>query len=193
MQRICIAIVLTTLLALLSTGCAMLAQPDWSENYALEGECDVEQLSDGSMYTTGETHMPEYIRGQRADDSRFSDAILTFKEPKTIKKIVIRRRPEDSVAVDINVLAMINGDWKMVKQARGEIKDDINIMVSTTTDKLKIRAQRATRTAKGKSGIARSAGGGSGRGRRTQVERVLREPLRFAEIEIYGLKPKEES
>jgi hypothetical protein len=173
---------------------SVFGDPEWSENYALEGESDIEQLNDGSMYTTGKTHPPEYVRGKKTDDSRFTDAIITFKEPKDVRKIVLRRRSEDSVAVDIDVVVMADGEWQTIKEVRGEIDDDIVVRVKTVTDKLRIRVQRATRTAKGKTAIAKSAGGGTrGRGRTAAVERLLREPVTLAEIEVYGLKSKEES
>lgn len=190
MRRVSVVIVLATLLALFAAGCAMLKQPEWSENYALEGECTVEQMNDGSMYSSGKTLPPVYVRGQKPDDSRFNNAIITFKEPKAIKKIALRRRPDDTVPADVNVEAMVDGNWKVVKEVRGAIKEDINIQVSVVTDKIKIRAQRATRTSEGKTGFAASSATG-GRGQRSQIERVLREPVKFAEIEIYGLKGKE--
>jgi len=198
MQRVFVAIVLVSSLALLVAGCsamkAIFGEPEWSENYALEGECDIEQLNDGSMYTTAETHPPEYVRGEQMDDSRFSDAIITFKEPKDVRKIVLRRRPEDSVPVDVDVVIMVDGEWQTIKEVRGEVGDSIDIRLKTVADKLRIRVQRATRTAKGKAAIAKSSGGGTiGRGRAAELERLLREPVTLAEIEVYGLKAQEES
>lgn len=198
MQRVFAAIVLVPLLVLLAAGCSLmksaLGEPEWSENYALDGECDVPQLNDGSMYTTGETHPPEYVRGQQMDDSRFSDAIITFKEPKDVRKIVLRRRSDDAVPVDIDIVVMADDEWKTIKEVRGEVGDDVDVRVKTVTDKLRIRVQRATRTAKGKVAITKSSGGGTrGRGRAAELERLLREPVTLAEIEVYGLKVEGES
>ena len=194
MQRISVAGVLFPLLIVFAAGCgtisSMLAEPEWSENYALEAESNVPQLVDGSMYSRGDAKPAEHIRGRRADDSRYTDIILTFKEPKDIKRIVLRRRPEDSTAVDVNVFAMVNDEWKQVHDlTRGEVDDDIKISLRTTTNKLKIRVQRASRTAKGKSSVTSGTNRG-GRTSRTQIESILREPIKFAEVEIYGLKPK---
>jgi len=192
MRLISVSIVLVALLGLFLAGCgglsSMLAEPEWSENYALEAECDVPEMNDGSMYTKGETHPPEYVRGQPVDDSRFSDVIVTFKEPKDIRKIILRRREDYAVAVDVNIMAMSNDKWELVKEMRGVVDNDVNIMVRTVTDKLKIRAQMATRTAKGKSGVAKAQNVTS----RTEVSRILREPIKIGEIEIYGLRPKSE-
>jgi hypothetical protein len=198
MQRFVVFTVLLSLLALFAAGCAVmksaLAEPEWSKNYALEGECDIPQLNDGSMYTTGKTHPPEYVRGERPDDSRFSDAIITFKEPKDIRKIVIRRRPEDSVPLDVDIVVMKDDEWQTVKEARGEIGDDVDVRLKIVADKLRIRIQRATRTDKGKAAIAKSSGGGTrGRGRQAELERLLRQPVKLAEIEVYGLKSEEEA
>lgn len=194
MQRFLTAVVLLPLLAVFAAGCgsisSALKEPEWSKNYALEGECDVEQLNDGSMYTTGKTHPAEYVRGGQTDDSRFTDAIITFKTPVDIRRIVVRRRSEDSVPVDLDILVITNGEWETIKEVRGEIKDDIEIRIKAAADKFKIRAQRATRTSKGKAAVAKSTSGG-GRARSAAVERVLREPLTFAEIEMYGLKEAE--
>jgi len=200
MQRIFVAITLVSLLVISAVGCSsmssMLSEPDWSENYVLEAECDLPELNDGSMYTTAKMHPPEYIKGERPDDSRFSDAIVTLKEPKDIRKIVLRRRSEDVAAVDVDILIMKNGDWKEVKQVRGEIGvdsergNDIDISLKVVADKIRIRAQRATRTSKGKMAI--SSTDSSGR-RGAQMERILREPIKLAEIEMYGLKIQEGS
>ena len=75
MQRISVAGVLFPLLIVFVAGCgsmsSMLAEPEWSENYALEAESSVPELIDGSMYSRGESKPAEHIRGQRADDFRF--------------------------------------------------------------------------------------------------------------------------
>jgi len=85
---------------------------------------------------------------------------------------------------------MKNDEWKMIHDlTRGEMDDDLKISVRTNTDKLKIRVQRASRTSKGKSSVT-SGTSRSGRSSRTQVETILREPIKFAEVEVYGLKPK---
>ena len=196
MQRVFVAITLVSLLVISAVGCSsmssMLSEPEWSENYVLKGECDLPELNDGSMYTTAKMHPPEYIKGERADDSRFSDAIVTLKEPKDIRRIVLRRRSEDVAAVDIDILVMEGDDWKEVKQVRGEVGidsergNDIDIRLKVVADKIRIRAQRATRTAKGKSAV--SSAGTSGGRRGAQMERVLREPIKLAEIEMYGIK-----
>ena len=198
MQRFVVVTVIVSLLALFAAGCASmksaLAEPEWSRNYALEGECDIPQLNDGSMYTTGNTHPPEYVRGEQADDSRFSDAIVTFKEPKDIRKIVLRRRSEDSIPLDVDIVVIKNDEWQTVKEVRGEVGDDVDIRLKVVADKVRIRIQRATRTAKGKAAIAKSSGGGTrGRGRQAELERLLREPVKLAEIEVYGLKSEEEA
>jgi len=192
MQRIFAAIFLTTLLFVIASGCSMLADPGYSENYAIKAKCDIPEMIDGSIRTAGKMQRPEYVRGQPPDDSRYNDAIITIKEPKDIRKIIVRRRPDEVIALDINVFAMIDDEWKIIKQVRGADKQDINILVRTVTDKIKIRAQRASRTAKGKSGIAQAARGQRGGGRRQDMSRLLREPVLIAEIEIYGLKPKVE-
>lgn len=194
MQRISVAGVLFPLLIMFATGCgsisSILAEPEWSENYALEAESNVPELIDGSMYSRGEAKPPAHTRGQRGDDSRFTDILLTFKEPKDIKKIVLRRRSEDSTAVDVNVFAMINDKWKMINDlTRGEMDDDLKISVRTNTDKLKLRVQRASRTAQGKSSITSGTNRG-GRTSRIQIQSILRQPIKFAEVEVYGLKPK---
>jgi len=197
MQRISVAGVLIPLLIVFAAGCgsisSMLAEPELSENFALEAECNVPELVDGSMYSRGNAKPAEYIRGQRADDSRFTDILVTFKEPKEIRRVVLRRRSEDSTALDVNIFVMKNDEWKMIHDlTRGEMDDDLKISVRTNTDKLKIRVQRASRTSKGKSSVT-SGTSRSGRSSRTQVETILREPIKFAEVEVYGLKPAAEA
>ena len=190
MQRIFVAVVLVPLLMAFVAGCSMLAEPEWSENYALEAQCSVPKMSDGSMYSSGETQTAEYIRGQRADDSRYNDIILTFKEPKLLRRIVLRRRSEDNVAVDVNVFVMADDKWEQISDTtRGDIRDDVGIAIRTTTSQLKIRVQRAVRS-KGKSAIV---AGSDRTGRQRNMERVLRQPVKFAEVEVYGLKPKTET
>jgi HSP20 family molecular chaperone IbpA len=197
MQRFShIAAVLLPLLFVFALGCggisSMLKEPEWTENYALAGECDIEQFNDGSMYTTATTHPPEYIRGQQMDDSRFTDTNITLKEPKDIRRIVVRRRSEDSIPVDLDILAMVNGELQIIKEVRGVVKDDIDVRVKVVTDQFRIRAQRATRTAGGKVAITKSTSA-RGRARTADMDRVLREPPKFAEIELYGFKSEEES
>jgi hypothetical protein len=171
----------------------VLKEPEWTENYALAGECDIEQLNDGSMYTTATTHPPEYIRGQQMDDSRFTDTNITLKEPKDIRRIVVRRRSEDSIPVDLDILAMLNGELQTIKEVRGAVKEDIDVRVKVVTDQFRIRAQRATRTAGGKVAITKSTSSSGGRARAAEMDRVLREPPKFAEIELYGFKLEEGS
>ncbi len=190
MKRVFVAVVLVSLLMAFVAGCSIFAEPEWSDNYALEAQSNAPKMSDGSMYSSGETKPPEYIRGQRADDSRYNDIILTFKEPKLLRRIVLRRRSEDNVAIDVNVFVMINDKWDQISDmTRGEVKDDVSISIRTTTDKLKIRVQRAVRS-KGKSAIVASS---DRTGRQRNMERVLRQPVKFAEVEVYGLKPKTET
>ena len=192
-----VAAVFLPLLVAFALGCggisSMLKDPEWTENYALAGECDIEQLNDGSMYTTATTHPPEYIRGEQMDDSRFTDTNITLKEPKDIRRIVVRRRSEDSIPVDLDILAMLNGELQTIKEVRGAVKDDIDIRLKIVTDQLRIRAQRATRTAGGKAAITKSTSSTRGRGRSADMDRVLREPPKFAEIELYGFKSEEGS
>ncbi len=177
-------IVLTSLLA----GCAALKEPNWAK---LEVTSEAEQFTDGSMYTTAETQMPEYVKGEGRDDSRFRDAIVSLKSMQPVKRILIRRRNEDVVAADLDIYAMIDKEWKLIKEIRGIESTDIDVKISTTrTDKIKIRAQRATRTASGKSAVASGAQGAGGRRIGNDpgaAERLLREPLKFAEIEVYGI------
>lgn len=203
MRGVLVTIILTALLALLATGCgsmkSVLADPEWSENYSLEARCDVPKLIDGSMYTTAETLRPEHVRGTKADESRFTEVNITFKEPKDIKRVVIRRRSEDTAVLDVDVLAMIDGNWEEVKSVRGELgKDnaagnDIDIRVKTTTNEIKVRVERAARTADGKSAIAVAPGASSVRDRSAQIERLLQLPVKLAEIELYGVKAEAES
>jgi len=193
MQRIFAAIVLAASLAIVAAGCSMFAEPGYSENYAIRAECSVPEMIDGSMRTAGKTHPAEYERGGATDDSRYNEATVTIKEPKTIRKVVVRRRPDEAVSVDINVEAMVDGEWKLIKEVRSAEKQDIDILVNTFTDKIKVRLQRSTRTSKGKSGIAQAAKGQGGRTRSQDVTRLLREPVLIAEIELYGLAPKVES
>lgn len=193
MQRIFTVIILATLLAIIAVGCSILAEPEYSDNYAIRAECTVPEMIDGSIRTAGKMQPPEYVRGEAADDSRYNDAIITLKEPETIRKITVRRRPGEDVSVDINVEAMIDGKWKLIKEVRSAEDQDIDILVNTHTDQIKVRAQRSTLTSKGKSGVAQAAKGQGGRTRSQDVTRLLREPVMIAEIELYGLAPKEES
>ncbi|MGB9597115.1 MAG: hypothetical protein ACPL7B_12610 [Candidatus Poribacteria bacterium] len=178
-------------LAIFIAGCASLAEPQWAK---LDVTSDVEQFTDGSMYTTAQTKLPEYVKGEKVDDSRFTEAYVSLKSPQDVKRILIRRRTEDTVATDLNIYVMVDNEWKLVKEIRGNDKSDIDIVINTVkTDKIKIRAQRALRTASGKSAVQQSGGGARG-GRRVagqagagEAERILREPLKFAEIEVYGI------
>ena len=190
MQRVFVAVVLVPLLMAFVAGCSMLAEPEWSDNYALEAQSNVPNMIDGSMYSSGETQTAEYVKGERADDSRFNDIILTFKEPKLLRRVVLRRRSEDNVAIDVNVFAMMDDKWTQISDTtRGEVADDVNINIRTTTSQLKIRVQRAIRS-KGKSAMVASS---DNTGRRRNMERVLRQPVKFAEVEVYGVKAKTET
>jgi hypothetical protein len=181
------------ILVLFIAGCASLAEPKWAK---LDVTSDIEQFTDGSMYTTGQTQNPEYVKGEKLDDSRFTEAYVSLKSVQDVKRIVVRRRTEDTAATDLNVFAMVNKEWEPVKEIRGDEKSDIDIRINTVkTDKIKIRAQRSLRTASGKSAVQQGGGAAANKqgGRRAgqagagEAERVLREPLKFAEIEVYGL------
>ena len=190
MQRVFVAVVLVALLMAFVAGCGMLAEPEWSENYALGAQSNVPNVIDGSMYSSGETQTAEYVKGERADDSRFNDIILTFKEPKLLRRVILRRRTEDNVAIDVNVFAMMDDEWVQISDTtRGEVSDDVAINIRTTTDQLKLRVQRAIRS-KGKSAMVASS---DSTGRRRNMERVLRQPVKFAEVEVYGVKAKTET
>lgn len=197
MKRFSYTLAFLLALTLIVSGCSKLAEPNWSK---LEVNSDVEQFTDGSMYTTAQTQIPEYVKGETKDDSRFTDAIVSLKKPQDIRRILIKRRAEDAVPVDLNVYILSGKegeDWKLVNEVRGEEKTDIDIKLSSTpAAKIKIKAQRASRTASGKSAIAAKPNAGAGAnkqgGRKTtggslQADRVLREPVKIAEIEIYGI------
>lgn len=185
-------IISLTYLVILISGCAFLAEPKY-ERY--EVTSDVEQFTDGSMYTSAKTQIPAYVKGRGIEDSRFTEAVVKLKSPREVRKVTVRRRTEDTVPVDINVLAKVGEEWKMLKQIRGEVKSDISIQFSpVVTKEIKIEAQRATRTADGKSAISVGPGRGAGRRGATgggEVERLLREPVKIAEIEVYGLAKTE--
>jgi hypothetical protein len=190
MKRFAYILAFLFVLALIVSGCSMLAEPTWSK---LEVTSDVEQFTDGSMYTTAQTQIPEYVKGEAKDDSRFTDAAVSLKTPQDIRRILIKRRTEDTVPVDLDVYVLSGEDWKLVKEIRGDEKSDIDIKISSIeASKIKIRAQRAARTAAGKSAIATSGAKqgnkrATGGGGNVEAERILREPLKFAEIEVYGL------
>jgi hypothetical protein len=179
-------------LVLFIAGCASLAEPQWAK---LDVTSDIEQFTDGSMYTTGQTQNPEYVKGEKLDDSRFTEAYVSLKSPQDIKRILIRRRAEDAVATDLNIFAMVNKEWQPVKEVRGDEKAEIDVRVNTVkTDKIKIRAQRSLKTSTGKSAVQQGGGANKQGGARRagqagagEAERVLREPLKFAEIEVYGI------
>lgn len=179
------------ILVLFIAGCASLAEPQWAK---LDVTSDIEQFTDGSMYTTGQTQNPEYVKGEKIDNSRFTEAYVSLKSPQDVKRIIVRRRTEDTAATDLNVFAMVNKEWEPVKEIRGDEKSDIDVRINTVkTDKIKIRAQRSLKTASGKSAVQQGGGANRQGGRRAgqagagETERVLREPLKFAEIEVYGL------
>jgi hypothetical protein len=188
MKKIIFTFASLIVLASFLAGCAVLKEPSWVK---LEAKSEVEQFTDGSMYTTAETRMPEYSKGDARDDSRFRDAVVSLKTVQPVKRIVVRRRTEDVVAADIDLYAMIGEEWELIKEIRGIESADIDIKINTTkTDKIKIRAQRATRTAAGKSAVATGAQGAGGKRIGNDpgaAERLLREPLKFAEIEVYGI------
>jgi len=178
-------------LALFIAGCASLAEPQWAK---LDVISDIEQFTDGSMYTEGQTQNPEYVKGEKLDDSRFTEAYVSLKSPQDIKRIVVRRRAESTVATDLNVFVMLNNEWELVKEIRGDEKSEIDVRINTVkTNKIKIRAQRSLRTASGKSAVQQGGAANKQGGRRAgqagagEAERILREPLKFAEIEVYGL------
>ncbi|HGJ65786.1 TPA: hypothetical protein ENS27_10390 [bacterium] len=191
MKRIIYSLISLIAITLILSGCAVLKEPTWTK---LEVTSEVEQFTDGSMYTTAEAQMPEYIKGEARDDSRFRDAVVSLKSVQPVKRVLIKRRTEDTVVVDIDLYAMINSEWQIVKELRGIETTDIDIKINTTnTDKIKIRVQRATRTASGKSAVvSQPQAGGAGGGRKVgndpgAAERILREPVKFAEIEVYGI------
>ena len=179
------------ILVLFMAGCASLAEPQWAK---LDVTSDIEQFTDGSMYTSGQTQNPEYVKGEKLDNSRFTEAYVSLKSVQDVKRIIVRRGTEDTVPTDLNVFAMVNKEWEPVKEIRGDEKSDIDVRINTVkTDKIKIRAQRSLKTSTGKSAVQQGGGAKQG-GRRAagqagagEAERVLREPLKFAEIEVYGL------
>lgn len=190
-----VSIMLTVLGSIAIVGCSILAEPEWAK---LDATSDLEQLTDGSMYTTAQPRVPQYVKGETREDSRFTEAIVKLRSPQEVRRIVIRRRQEDSVAIDVNVYAKLGEDWKVMKEIRGEVKNDIDIRISPVkTDQIKVEVQRAARTADGKSAISvstgrsgtRRVGGQAGAG---EIERLLREPVKIAEIEIYGLGAKQQ-
>ncbi|MEK7397502.1 MAG: hypothetical protein AAB116_11260 [Candidatus Poribacteria bacterium] len=92
------------ILVLFIAGCASLAEPQWAK---LDVTSDIEQFTDGSMYTTGQTQNPEYVKGEKIDNSRFTEAYVSLKSPQDVKRIIVRRRTEDTAATDLNVFAMV--------------------------------------------------------------------------------------
>jgi len=197
MQRVYVTFSILSLLALFLTGCGLtskLAEPPLSENFATKGTCNVPELIDGSMYTTAKTLQPEYVKGSEQESSRFSEATITFKEPRDIKKVVIKRREEDVVAVDVDLEAMVDGSWKTLKEIRGDVKPIIEARVDIVTNQFKVKVQRATRTADGKSAISKTGKQGGAGGRRgPEIDRILYDPVKLAEIELYSFQSQGET
>jgi hypothetical protein len=175
MRNIVLMLCLATLLSC-CIGCeskivqAVFQEQELSENYALEDgvTCTSPEMIDGDMNTVGKAPFPERTRG-RIVYGAFPNAEveITLPEKKSIHRIVVYSESLE----DFKVLALTGpGDnWEQLAEIDSNKEKRVEIKVSTTTDKIKIRAR----------GKASSADDGS-------INTVRVAEPEIQEIELYG-------
>jgi len=172
----------------MAIGCGVMAtKQEWSDNYALmEGvRATSPAMIDGNVRTMGETAFPEGSQGY-AGVSPASEAIITFPDKKTIRRIVIHAEnlQEFDVFADKG-----NGDWRVIKEFNSVKTNPVDFTVVTAfpTDRIRIRVLATSDDAE----VRRQQRARSGGSDRFSGNR--RAPGKINEIEIYGYKTGEEA
>jgi hypothetical protein len=170
-----IYLVTAILLSTIIIGCGSVAKSIvgkqvWSENYAaVEGvEATSPMMVDGDMATVGETQTSTG-RGSM----EVSEAVIKLPEEKSIRRIVLHTPNIQTFSIYAGVDD--EDTWKSLQEVKNNDAKKIDMSVSTTTDRIKIRVRETSDD--------ELLPGGRGRNRR----RVRHAKGKIQEIEIYGL------
>ena len=173
------------LFALSLLGCsvlsALMAEQQWSENYALmDGvEANDPAFIDGDLNSMGKSQFPE--TSPESLQFPLSEALITLPERKSIHKIVIHS--PNLQKFDVMIMDE-SGGWKRIKEVKSNNKEVINLRISTITDGIRIRV-------KGTSGDAAQRRQHTRRvGNVILVEGNIRASAGIKEIELYGYADK---
>jgi len=169
-------IVCIVLLAVILAGCSsasksIMAKQIWSENYAkAKGvEATSPLMVDGDQGTVADSQLPT---DSNAGSTRYTEAFVKLPEPKSIRKVVIN-------SPNLQSFTIYSGgdrpdDWKSLKEIKNTEGNKIEIPISVTTDRIKIKIDRT-------SDDTTTPGG------RGSQARLKRAPAKIKEIEIYGM------
>jgi len=168
---VCIVLLAVILIGCSSTGKSLMAKQMWSENYAKEKgvEATSPLMVDGDRSTFGETQLPS---DSSTGSTRYTEAVVKLPEPKKIRKIVIN-------SDNLQSFTVYSGgdkpdDWKSLSEIKNIEGGKIEIPVSVTTDRIRIKIDRT-------SDDTTTPGG------RGSQARLKRAPAKIKEIELYGM------
>jgi len=169
-------IVCIVLLAVIFAGCSsasksIMAKQIWSENYAkAKGvEATSPLMVDGDQGTVADSQLPT---DNNAGSTRYTEAFVKLPEPKSIRKVVINSPNLQSFTIYAG--GDRPDDWKSLKEIKNTEGNKIEIPISVTTDRIKIKVDRT-------SDDTTTPGG------RGSQSRLKRAPAKIKEIEIYGM------
>lgn len=108
------------------SGCILASNPslNWSENIALTASTSDSGLNDDNLYTEGITSMiredAQDIASQQESDN-FTEALLTWNIPQTIKQVVIKAREGQLEFFEIQYMND-EGRWTTIKEVRDNLR-----------------------------------------------------------------------
>ena len=165
-------------------GCSILkvaigTNQSWSRNYArLPGTtATAPEMIDGDYRTTGKTTFPEGASAAMGI-SAFSEAVIQLPEKKSIHRIVIHSDKLQQFDIMVNS----NRGYITLKEVKSMTVNPIDLRVSTTTDKIKVRVRKSSDDI----AATRQSTGGRRRGLRRVAATIQ-------EIELYGFSDKSEA
>ncbi|MBD3181990.1 hypothetical protein GF312_06850 [Candidatus Poribacteria bacterium] len=162
-------------------GCAsvrktIIAEQEWSENYAMMEDVEITdpKMADGNKRTEGETQSPVDSRGT----TEFTEALVKFPEKKSVRRIVLYT----SNIEDMSLYAAGDdeGVWKPLEDIDNNQEKMLEFDVGVDTDAIRIRVR-------GTSDDERLPGTRSRSGRRRRAKGKIQE------LEIYGYVDKTET
>lgn len=178
-------IILILILTLSIAGCkvfsTLVAEQQWSSNYALEDGVRASDPAfiDGDLKTMGKSQFPQ--ESPQGFQFPLSEAIVDLPEKKSIHRIVIHS-PNLQV---FDVMARDEaGSWNKIKEFKGNKEGVIDARISVVTDGIKLRVRRTTDDATERRKHRR----------RTRdwiiIDGNLRASAEIKEIELYGFMDK---
>ncbi len=170
-------------------GCLSSSSVKWSENIALYAESRDSKLNDANINSVGETGpFISTAKDQKSEEQadKFSQALLEWKKPQQIQRVIIKANPGDLEFFEIQYQDD-QENWQTLQSVKNNVKEEYKFELKQpiTTYKLRLKVPQkwASRQIKGQKRSKLMAGRFGG------AQSLTYKKIR--EIEVYYTLPPE--